>query len=302
MQNDELIRGRMEPMGELLKRLEEESPSKIFERAGLGISHPMYTVEFQERLAHLVAGVSPFYESQAAISNLVQRATQLNETIKRLIEAGRALHTFAASVQPLDYATVLASTSDLDILVKRFGTAAQVVKLDGQVSSLQAKVFGMLEPTLPLFHDWWQATLESSEPILGISSVLPLRERVLSTQLAEDFEIPAPEFLQKQILAPLVEEIDAQLLITLSEALHRLNPEFFKLWEGAVVSAQSSNPDKIRHATVSARELLNKVIATLAPDVEFAKWPQSSKYSGKKGRMREGKLQFIYSRIRNNDR
>jgi hypothetical protein len=54
--------------------------------------------------------------------------------------------------------------------------------------------------------------------------------------------------------------------------LKKIDPRFCTLWQGAHLAAASSNPDRVRHACVSIRELFTHVLHFLAPDEQICKW------------------------------
>ncbi len=64
----------------------------------------------------------------------------------------------------------------------------------------------------------------------------------------------------------LAEEREAALL----DALGVLGPQFVAMWRGAWHALSTGGPDTIRQAAHSGRELLNQVLAVLAPDDLFA--------------------------------
>ena len=54
----------------------------------------------------------------------------------------------------------------------------------------------------------------------------------------------------------------------LEEMLHGLNPEFVMIKEGALNAVLSNNPDKARHVSASCRELIEKLLKHLVPELE----------------------------------
>jgi hypothetical protein len=79
----------------------------------------------------------------------------------------------------------------------------------------------------------------------------------------------------------------------LENELPKIDPELVKLWAGANQSLASNNPDKIRHFSISFRELLTQVLHRLSPDEEVKKWT-SNPHHYKEGRpTREARLLYI---------
>jgi hypothetical protein len=66
-----------------------------------------------------------------------------------------------------------------------------------------------------------------------------------------------------------------------------------KLWRGAVQAAASDNPDKLRHAITSLRELFTQVMHRLAPDADLAAWSTDSRHYDKDRRTRRARLLYI---------
>ena len=53
-------------------------------------------------------------------------------------------------------------------------------------------------------------------------------------------------------------------------AFKSLGPRFLSMWDGAMETARSDNPDRLRQAAHSGRELINQSLAFLAPDDSFS--------------------------------
>lgn len=75
------------------------------------------------------------------------------------------------------------------------------------------------------------------------------------------------------------------------------------IWNGAISSLQSDNPDKVRHVTTSIRELLGHLLRTVAPDSEVAAWAEEQGFKGNnqyfydKGVTRSAKLNYLYREL-----
>ncbi|UOG51019.1 hypothetical protein [Leptospira noguchii] len=95
------------------------------------------------------------------------------------------------------------------------------------------------------------------------------------------------------------ENFNSKLFSTLS----KVGSRFAKIWEGANLSLNSDNPEKIRHTSISIRELLNQFLLLLAPDnVVKSKFSNVSdeKLFNEKGRpTRRGRLAYILFPIDN---
>lgn len=83
----------------------------------------------------------------------------------------------------------------------------------------------------------------------------------------------------------------------LCELLPQLDPALLILYQGAITSLDSNNPDKQRHVAVSLRELFTHVLHILSPDDKFNKW-NTDPDNLKNGRpTRKGRLLYIYRDI-----
>ena len=83
----------------------------------------------------------------------------------------------------------------------------------------------------------------------------------------------------------------------LCELLPQLDPSLLILYQGAITSLDSNNPDKQRHVAVSLRELFTHILHTLSPENKFKEW-NNDPNNLKDGRpTRKGRLLYIYRNI-----
>lgn len=83
----------------------------------------------------------------------------------------------------------------------------------------------------------------------------------------------------------------------LCELLPQLDPTLLVLYQGAITSLDSNNPDKQRHVAVSLRELFTQILHALSPDDKFKEW-NSDPNNLRDGRpTRKGRLLYIYRNI-----
>src|SRR5208282_74561 len=101
----------------------------------------------------------------------------------------------------------------------------------------------------------------SSEFIQSVASAnnlfsLPSREYFASEELLEIVCPPSATGLELETKKDEIRaDIDLYTTTNLEKTLLKLNPSLVKLWSGANAAVKSQNPDKLRHALVSAREL-----------------------------------------------
>ena len=72
------------------------------------------------------------------------------------------------------------------------------------------------------------------------------------------------------------------------------------MWKGAIEAFHSDNSDKVRHFSISIRELYTHLIYNLAPDEDIKKWTSDKGNYDDKGRpTRRARLLFICRNINN---
>ncbi|MCA9925484.1 MAG: hypothetical protein KC421_24105 [Anaerolineales bacterium] len=83
----------------------------------------------------------------------------------------------------------------------------------------------------------------------------------------------------------------------LVEKLSRLDHGFVNMLVGASRTLQSENPEKVRHFSISSRELLTHVMHTLSPDDDVRSWSSSESdfHNGKP--TRRARLKYICRRV-----
>ncbi|MGF7036395.1 hypothetical protein J2T17_007458 [Paenibacillus mucilaginosus] len=86
----------------------------------------------------------------------------------------------------------------------------------------------------------------------------------------------------------------SELLIEVPDVVRIAVPHLENMWLGACHALQSSNPDKIRHVTVSLRELLTQIIHTLAPDDEIRKWTEDPTFYHENKPTRAARFKYMY--------
>jgi hypothetical protein len=77
------------------------------------------------------------------------------------------------------------------------------------------------------------------------------------------------------------------------ELLGRLDAGLIALLGGADAARKSSNPDRVRHATTSLRELITHVLHRLSPDDEVRRWTSDPNYFHEGRPTRRARLLYI---------
>jgi len=78
--------------------------------------------------------------------------------------------------------------------------------------------------------------------------------------------------------------------------------DLLPLYRGALEAVRSKNPDRIRHASISLRELFTQILQRLAPDREVLCWIPESSLPDEKGRpTRTARLRYICRHVDDGD-
>lgn len=83
----------------------------------------------------------------------------------------------------------------------------------------------------------------------------------------------------------------------LNDFLSRLNPKLIAMRDGAREALNSTNPDRVRHFSISLRELFTQVLDQLAPDNEIQEWSSSPEHYSKGRPTRKARLLYICRHI-----
>jgi hypothetical protein len=116
-------------------------------------------------------------------------------------------------------------------------------------------------------------------------------EKIARTELSSFIKPLKKETSDNQSIV--ADEIIEESRAILREDLPRVDTELPKMLEGARMALLSQNPDNIRHAFTSIRELLTQIIHKLAPDDEIRKWSSDPSFYDKGKPTRKARLSFI---------
>jgi Predicted pPIWI-associating nuclease len=104
---------------------------------------------------------------------------------------------------------------------------------------------------------------------------LPPQELFVHARVLEAISVPpahdAAESIEERTANPVGELPEGDLNHYLSE----LGAGLEDMWGGAEAALDSRNPDRVRHALVSLRELLTRVLHALSPDAAIKSWSTS---------------------------
>jgi len=172
---------------------------------------------------------------------------------------------------------------------------------------------GALLPITPLIQDRLRSSLfRMSESYNQFWKALEINPRIIPDFSPIMIQQPPTDFYLATHLSNVITDEHVQLSKEETEilekeherastflcgALSQLNPELVVIYQGAVDSLNSENPDRQRHFSVSLRELFTHVLHKLSPDHEFTKWntEPANLHNGKP--TRRGRLLYIYRKI-----
>jgi len=169
---------------------------------------------------------------------------------------------------------------------------------------LDSDVRMRLEQGFQGLTDWYSRYLRSIEILPQSFTILPpeIAERpavgmYLSVDLARSLTVPVSEVEQLTEIRETTEDIAADDDSWLYDELSRLDPELWNPWAGAIAALSSDNPDKVRHFSVSSRELLREVMHRLAPDEVVKAWTSNPADFHKGRYTREARLRYIHRNV-----
>lgn len=121
-------------------------------------------------------------------------------------------------------------------------------------------------------------------------SKIASQEYFSATNLIESLSVTETKNNKEEVIKS---DIIYENEIKLSEYLPKVGKDLYDLWRGAIESFKGDNPDKIRHFTVSIRELFTQILHTLAPDDDIKKWSSKPEYYDKDKPTRRARLNYI---------
>lgn len=129
----------------------------------------------------------------------------------------------------------------------------------------------------------------------SISKCIP-KEYFLNANLYESISNPGYLPYEEQIESDIQEDNEN----VLAEFLPRIGEEYNNLWQGALDAYNSDGAEKVRHFSISTRELFSHILRELAPDDEVKKWTDNASFYHKGKLTRGAKLKYISRNISNN--
>jgi hypothetical protein len=243
-------------------------------------------------------------EAFAGVSDSTRRLLQESSAIGASVD----IETWRAALGPslklqesigrsFDFTRITAGTlAGLDLSALGATLAVDETYRRSLASSLAAVTgsFGVLYEELKTQEDL------ASLPDLVIER--PPREVFIHSGLLEVISIRPPARKSAPEIEDRYRDLATETEADLRTGLAPLGTPLLQMWQGARDVLRSKNPDRVRQASASLRELITQVIHTLAPDKSIRDWSTSPEHFDDKGRpTRKARLLYI-ARDVNRDR
>ena len=226
-----------------------------------------------EVITQLQTGLYQSNEFRNAVATLTQLQTGINQSIG-LRNTARVATRLQTSLSQSNDLKMLASVSkqaadSLQLIHVEF-SKSYVTLLQGIAA--EPTKFGVLPPmvaTLP------SVELYNSNHVLEVFS-----EQGSAPELQEEYQHEGTE---------IASDIENSLESLLSE----LDPGLKLMWQGVNDALASESVDRVRHFSVSARELFTQVIHILAPDEEIGNWTDDPNHFSNDRPTRKARVLYI---------
>jgi hypothetical protein len=234
--------------------------------------------------------------------NLVQTLEQLNDATNRLrdvidnqprknvIQEIASLSLVNPSLTQTDVAKMLLVSISAQSKILNFYNhpIGNLLSCNKSFSSAVSKSLNSLTNSYQLVIDAALASKLSKSTTLLISDYIPIAY-YYAIDVAQSITVPDEGNDHGLIEGYISDDVP----ILLDELLLSLDHRLIKLLEGARKSLHSDNPDRVRHVTVSLRELCTHVVRYLAPDQAIREWSSEPGYYDKGNPTRRARLLFI---------
>jgi hypothetical protein len=225
------------------------------------LKHTLPNIELSASLASTIAHIGSLKHSIQP--SLMHEYEQLRVTSLRTAEIQALLSGFASTK------SLAASVRPMQSSLERLSSASAEVW----------KSFDTKPVALEQLSPWLRQApvVQTYEASRNIVQLVGLEEET-AVEIDEPADPPQPEFL------------------TISDRLAQFGPEFRDAFEGAREALTTRNRDYVRHASVSLRELLDKLLDRLAPTETVKQWPHSAKLI-KKGHTNKARLTYLFREL-----
>lgn len=210
---------------------------------------------------------------QGAYNRAINDLARMQSVRTSLLPSNRFMNEIATSLPRMERITHAAVSSALE-LNRSIETRARFTISDSVVKSIASTHLDFSNSYADLLRAF-------NEPV---SESVPLRPAILTLPPVEHYnasrlmvEVFSPEDSDDSLsLEDESEDESGGLTLkteyALEDLLSELDERLVTPWRGAVNAILSENPDRIRHAAVSMRELFTQILDILAPNSEVIGW------------------------------
>jgi hypothetical protein len=271
------------------------STAELSERLRAGMTVAQSTVAFSKDLQAHYANLASARSPLIAAERMLEAYSTVQSSLPALREIEMAVREIASTSETL-YS--VSSLIRQDNFIRLYTDEIRMLTSNRAIEFLAEQtrfIHEAFRPTFDAFSIFRDTSVKLNDD-LGILR-MPVREHFLTTDLLHVLtERPESSRLQHEERVFAIKDAEEQMLLTLPDALSELDSDLHGLWRGAWDAFISDNSDRTRHALVSARELVTRVLHMLSPDEEIKKWSTIPGHFDERGRpTRKARLLFIYS-------
>ena len=208
---------------------------------------------------------------------------------------GLSAHFKSSEIFGQGIGMAMSSVSVLGTLAEQSLSAVKWANL-GKITNLSAEVISATKNDFTQFASNYSNVLHSIDKkpnwIYEAPNLITLSPNVFYTQsrMVEMLSVEDVGAFETNDTDLALEELNE---VSLRHLLHQLNPDMIKMWDGAIEALHGSNPDFLRHFTLSIRELYTQLTHALSPDKEFIKWDVNGEHLHQGKPTRQGRLYYI---------
>lgn len=255
----------------------------------------------QSRLNDLAFARSPLLEAtrfsaQIALTSIAKQLGSVDIIAGEMASVRQISKMLTDQIQPIGASLRAAEMSMLSQTALSRMSLDRIGAVVGLQREYQQSLVARLAEVTSAYSHHIRSLGVTGVDIGGIRPLLiepPAREIFITTEFVEIVSVDpiddeASEERRKKRGELAVETGDA-----LHDLLSELDPRFIVMLEGAAQALMSTNVDRVRHFTVSFRELFTQIIHTLAPDDEIRSWSNDPQHFNNKKPTRKARLLYI---------
>ena len=273
----------------------------ISRRATLAISNLTTPSVMTGLVASITTNYQPWYEAN------IERPSILSPTAystSNLVETSKSLATVIGveKLSTLSLQSSILKATEFSLFAEKSLHSVTTENLGSRITLaseskdyLTSSFIGLSDSYSTLLESFENHPLSYTQINPSISRIVPL-EYFSTANLVEVISVNEDITPEEELLK---NEIQYENEIMLSSHLTKLDPRLYKMWKGAIEAYNSNNTDKVRHFSISIRELYTHLIHILAPDDAIKKWSTDPTYFHEGRPTRKARLLFICRNINN---